>query len=139
MVNIKKERLYKLHCPTCDSREKVLAIVRSHGSDVGFFTICCNCGHIAKYVLRDYENIMSVLDEHNMTAMLTGEFEIDEYRCGTNQPYCPRKDCPYYDGHSHHAHYPEGVKKCHNNHPDHKDPDDYKEIKEKHDTIKRYL
>lgn len=141
MVKIKKERLYKLHCKCCDSREKVLAILSNGDREVGFTTICCNCGNVQRFVLRDYDHIMSSIDESNITSMLEGNFRVSELRCGTNQPYCPRKNCPYWDG-SHHARYPEPGHYCEHHKPSEDGENSSNDVsieKPIQETIKRYL
>lgn len=95
MVKMTRDRISKLRCIACGSTDKRIALLKSGKVSIGFATICCNCGHMHKYVFRNKERS---LDEFNIACMLKGSFTINEIKCGSKYAFCPNKQCPYWKG-----------------------------------------
>lgn len=95
-MRLSRNRISKLKCIACGSRDKKLAILSAPlKSDivVGFATCCCNCGHIENYVLKNMEE---TVNDDDFLAVLENQYKVSKIRCGAHNAYCPRRKCKFW-------------------------------------------
>ena len=90
MPKLTKNRVARLRCSSCGSRQKrIVHLQNSLHEVIGFSTVCCECGSIKNYAIRQYdEDLASLISSTNMF--------IKYISCGTTENFCPHEHCKYY-------------------------------------------
>ena len=96
MMPLNRFRVTKLKCLSCGCRDKRVAILNSKITQkrIGFATICCNCGHIKRYIFRRKKGWRGkLLNNNEIVEMLENRIYVSEIFCAIPDPFCPNYEC----------------------------------------------
>lgn len=96
MMKLTKDRVSKLRCISCGSKQKRIAPIFDTitRNVLGFETICCNCGHMQKYA-KPIEN--NLIDDSSIRSIIQGNISVGEVCCGSKHAFCPNKKCKWWN------------------------------------------
>lgn len=85
MLKMDSDRISKIRCYFCGSRDKKVIVCTSNDKRVGKQIVCCSCGNISTFI----EN------NESLPIFLNNQYKIYGGYCGRGDNGCDDLKCPY--------------------------------------------
>lgn len=104
-MKMTRDRIMKISCAVCGSRHKQFLTLSCGADVIGYAKVCCDCGHIKRYVRRVGKDVSSPENTFHLTNMIKSDYTISNIECGTSKAFCRDRKCKYWIDYRKDPHY----------------------------------